>query len=98
MKPNINSIEFHSQLNNNAHPMDGTLVGASSLWPYVGISVICLCLVILWGWGESTLAIGNLEKIFCSYMILGYMGNLIEEHNIIIFVKLLESNYVKSRL
>jgi hypothetical protein len=31
MTPNINSIEIHTQLNNNGHPMDGTLVGVGSL-------------------------------------------------------------------
>jgi hypothetical protein len=33
VKPNINSIEVHPQLNNNGHPMDGALVGAGALWP-----------------------------------------------------------------
>jgi hypothetical protein len=28
VKPNINSVEVHSQLNNNKHPVDGVLVGA----------------------------------------------------------------------
>jgi hypothetical protein len=27
VKPNINSVEIHPQLNNNGHPMDGALVG-----------------------------------------------------------------------
>ncbi len=31
MKPNINSVEVHPQLSNNRHPVDGVLVGASSL-------------------------------------------------------------------
>ncbi len=31
-KPNIISIEVHSQVNNNRHPMDGALVDASSMW------------------------------------------------------------------
>jgi hypothetical protein len=31
MTPNINSVEVHPQLNNNEHPMDGTLVGDGSL-------------------------------------------------------------------
>jgi hypothetical protein len=29
---NINLVEFHPQLNNNGHPVDGVLAGASSLW------------------------------------------------------------------
>jgi len=34
VKPNINPVEVHPQLNNNGHPMDGMLVGAAgSLWP-----------------------------------------------------------------
>jgi hypothetical protein len=33
MKPNINSVEVHPQLNHNGHPVDGALVGAGSLWP-----------------------------------------------------------------
>jgi hypothetical protein len=32
-KPKINSVEVHSQLSNNRHPVDGVLVGAGSLWP-----------------------------------------------------------------
>jgi hypothetical protein len=31
-KPKINSVEVHSQLSNNRHPVDGALVGAGSLW------------------------------------------------------------------
>jgi hypothetical protein len=34
-KLNINSVEVHPQLSNNRHPMDGVLVGAGSLWPYL---------------------------------------------------------------
>jgi hypothetical protein len=30
---NINSVEFHPQLSNNRHPVDGGLVGAGPLWP-----------------------------------------------------------------
>jgi hypothetical protein len=33
MKPNVNWVELHPQMNNNGHPMDGALVGAGSLWP-----------------------------------------------------------------
>ncbi len=36
MKPNINSVEAHPQMSNNAHPVDGALVGAGSLWPRLG--------------------------------------------------------------
>ncbi len=32
VKPNINPDEVHPQLSNNAHPLDGVLVGAASLW------------------------------------------------------------------
>ncbi len=35
MKPNINSVEFHPQLSNNEHPVDGMLVGAGSVWLYI---------------------------------------------------------------
>jgi hypothetical protein len=38
MKPNMNSVEVHPQLSNNGHPLDGALVGASSLWPDQGTS------------------------------------------------------------
>jgi hypothetical protein len=37
MKPNINSVEFHPQLSTNGHPVDGALVGAGSLWPYISL-------------------------------------------------------------
>jgi len=33
VKPTINSVEGHPQLNYIGHPVDGALVGASSLWP-----------------------------------------------------------------
>ncbi len=33
VKPNINSVEVHPQLIYNGHPVDGAMVGASSLWP-----------------------------------------------------------------
>jgi hypothetical protein len=33
VKPNINSLEVHPQLNNNGHLVDGMLVGVNSLWP-----------------------------------------------------------------
>ncbi len=29
VKPNTNLVEVHPQLNNNGHPMDGALMGAS---------------------------------------------------------------------
>jgi hypothetical protein len=32
-KPKINSVEVHSQLSSNRHPVDGALVRAGSLWP-----------------------------------------------------------------
>jgi hypothetical protein len=32
VKPNINSVELHSQLSNKGHPVDGALVSAGSLW------------------------------------------------------------------
>ncbi len=35
VKPNINSVEVHSQLNYNRHLIDGVLVGVSSLRPFV---------------------------------------------------------------
>jgi hypothetical protein len=35
VKPNINSIEVHPQLNPNKHLVDGMLVGDDSLWPNV---------------------------------------------------------------
>jgi hypothetical protein len=39
MNPNINLVEVHPQLNNNRHLMDGVLMGASSLWPLLGIGL-----------------------------------------------------------
>jgi hypothetical protein len=33
VKPNINSLEVHPQLNNNGHLVDGMVVGVNSLWP-----------------------------------------------------------------
>jgi hypothetical protein len=35
MKPNGNSVEVHSQLSNNRHPLDGAVVVAGSLWPHI---------------------------------------------------------------
>jgi hypothetical protein len=32
MKPDVNSVEVHPQLNHNGHPVDNVLVGAGSLW------------------------------------------------------------------
>jgi len=32
VKPDINSVEVHPQLNNKKHPMDGAPVGAGPLW------------------------------------------------------------------
>ncbi len=32
MKTDLTSVEIHPQLSHNAHPVDGSLVGASSLW------------------------------------------------------------------
>jgi hypothetical protein len=40
MKPNINSIDIHTQLSNNMHLMDGTLVGVGSLW-----ACVCTCYI-----------------------------------------------------
>jgi hypothetical protein len=36
VKPNINSVEIHSQLSNNGHPVDGALVDAGSPCPQKG--------------------------------------------------------------
>jgi len=33
VKPNINSVEVHPQLNNNGHLVDGVLVGVGLVWP-----------------------------------------------------------------
>jgi hypothetical protein len=33
VKPNIIAVEVHPQLSNDRHPVDGTPVGAGSLWP-----------------------------------------------------------------
>jgi hypothetical protein len=33
MKPNINLVAFHPQLNNNGHLEDGALMDVGSLWP-----------------------------------------------------------------
>jgi hypothetical protein len=37
MKPTINSVEGHPQLNYNGHPVDGALVGASLMWPVLAM-------------------------------------------------------------
>jgi hypothetical protein len=39
MKPSSNSVEDHPQLSHNRHPVDGALVGASSLWPEEGCNL-----------------------------------------------------------
>jgi hypothetical protein len=62
VKPNINSVEVHPQLNNNRHPVDGVLVGAGSMWP----TQHCL------GPPQSLLQTKSLQKkssllVFCSY-------------------------------
>jgi hypothetical protein len=41
VKPNINSVEVHPQLNNNRHPVDDVLVGASS-WRLVNCHLLLL--------------------------------------------------------
>ncbi len=41
VKPNINFVEVHPQLNNNGHPVDGALMGAGSLWLHPLILAIC---------------------------------------------------------
>jgi len=33
VKLNINLVEVHPQLNNNGHPKDDVLIGASLMWP-----------------------------------------------------------------
>jgi hypothetical protein len=33
VKPNIDSVEVHQQLNNNGHPVESALVGVDSMWP-----------------------------------------------------------------
>jgi hypothetical protein len=33
VKPNINLVVVHPQLNNNGHLVDGALVDVGSLWP-----------------------------------------------------------------
>jgi len=35
VKPNINSVEVHPQVSNNGHPVEGALVGAGSLCPFL---------------------------------------------------------------
>jgi hypothetical protein len=38
MKTNINLVEIHPQQSNNEQLVDGTMVGANSLWPYFSIA------------------------------------------------------------
>jgi len=45
-KPKINSVEVHSQLSSNGHPVDGALVVAGSLWPKTAGSLILIYLFI----------------------------------------------------
>jgi hypothetical protein len=35
--PDVKSVEVHSQLSCNGHPVDGVLVGASLLWVFTRI-------------------------------------------------------------
>jgi hypothetical protein len=43
VKPNINSVEVHPQLSKNRmHPVDGAMVGAGSLWPFIHTLLIYL--------------------------------------------------------
>ncbi len=37
MKPDVKSVEVHSQLCRNGHPVDGVLVGTSLLWVFTRI-------------------------------------------------------------
>jgi hypothetical protein len=41
MKSGSDLVEDHTQLNHNRHPVDGALVGASSLWPVKFLSTLC---------------------------------------------------------
>jgi len=36
-EPDVKSVEVHSQLSCNGHPVDGVLVGASLLWVFTRI-------------------------------------------------------------
>ncbi len=40
MKPNITLVKVHPQLSSNGHPVDGALMGASSLWPRLPVVVV----------------------------------------------------------
>jgi hypothetical protein len=35
VKPDVKSVEVHSQLSPNGHPVDGVSVGASLLWVFI---------------------------------------------------------------
>jgi hypothetical protein len=41
MKSGSDLVEDHTWLNHNRHPVDGALVGASSLWPMKFLSTLC---------------------------------------------------------
>jgi hypothetical protein len=36
VKPDMNSIEVHPQQSHIRHPVHGVVVGAGSLWPFIG--------------------------------------------------------------
>jgi len=40
VKPNITLVKVHPQLSDNGHPVDGAMVGASSLWPRLPVVVV----------------------------------------------------------
>ncbi len=63
VRPNINSVEVHSQLSDNGHPVDGALVGAASQWP-------CFPRFIPWAHTE-----GKYSSVFQGYLFVSRYGH-----------------------
>jgi len=49
VKPDISSVEIHPQLSHIGHPVDGVLVGASSLWLLLSMGSGCEYIVSIEG-------------------------------------------------
>jgi hypothetical protein len=39
VKPDVNSVKVHPLLRHKGQPVDGVLVGAGSLWPWVHLTM-----------------------------------------------------------
>jgi len=68
VKPNINSVEVHSQLSNNGHPVDGALVhcGLSHLASSSNLYLLQVS-ENLRKFGTSILARAFINVVYCEY-------------------------------